>query len=305
MTAIALETALGRLLSGDCLPALDALAASKTVRFELAYVDPPFNTGKVHGARRGDGSRQFGQAAYSDAWGGIDGLLAMLEPRLAALARLAGDDASIWIHLDHRAVHEVKVLADRVFGRAAFAGEIIWVPGNGARRRSGPSTTHQTILVYAPSERMIWNTDDPMLREPYARTSLEMHFSEVDEDGRRYRERRIGGKSYRYYADRGRLLGSVWTDCPAMRANTPLVRETTGYPTQKPEKLLERIVRAASRPSGLVLDPMCGSGTTLAVAARLGRRFLGIDESPVAVEIAERRLRQVTASLPDASAIQA
>ncbi|MFO7178586.1 MAG: site-specific DNA-methyltransferase [Pseudomonadota bacterium] len=296
MTVLALETALGRLLSGDCLPALEELARSSDDRFELAYVDPPFNTGKVHGARLGDGARQLGQTAYADAWGGLDGLLAMLEPRLAALARLAGERSSVWLHLDHRAVHEVKVLADRVFGRAAFAGEIIWVPGNGARRRSGPSITHQTILVYAPDGRMIWNAEDPMLREPYAQTSLQMHFSHIDADGRRFRERHIGGKSYRYYADRGRLLGSVWTDCPAMRANTPLVRETTGYPTQKPEKLLERIVRAASRPGGLVLDPMCGSGTTLAVAARLGRRFLGIDRSPLAIEIAERRLRQLEAA---------
>ena len=86
-----------------------------------------------------------------------------------------------------------------------------------------------------------------MLREPYAETSLAMHFTHRDEDGRLYRERVIGGKAYRYYADEGRRLGSVWTDIPAMVANTPLRREATGYPTQKPERLLERIVRASSR----------------------------------------------------------
>ena len=102
-----------------------------------------------------------------------------------------------------------------------------------------------------------------------------MHFTNVDAGGRRYRERTIGGRTYRYYADEGRALGSVWTDCPAMVANTPLRRETTGYPTQKPLKLLDRIVRASSREGGLVVDPFCGSGTTLVAAARLGRRFAG------------------------------
>lgn len=123
-----------------------------------------------------------------------------------------------------------------------------------------------------------------------------MHFQNTDADGRRFRERTIGGKTYRYYADAGRRIGSVWSDCPAMRANTPLVRETTGYPTQKPESLLERIVRASSAPGSHVLDPMCGSGTTLAVAARLGRRFVGIDRSEVAFRIAKERLTAVTAA---------
>jgi site-specific DNA-methyltransferase (adenine-specific) len=129
-----------------------------------------------------------------------------------------------------------------------------------------------------------------MLREPYAETSLAMHFSQVDADGRRYRERTIGQKTYRYYADEGRRIGSVWTDAPAMVANTPLLREGTGYPTQKPERLLERVVRACSREGDTVADLMCGSGTTLVVAARLGRRFVGGDVSPVAIEVTRKRL---------------
>jgi site-specific DNA-methyltransferase (adenine-specific) len=137
---------------------------------------------------------------------------------------------------------------------------------------------------------MIWNTDDPALRESYADTSLRMHFKHQDGDGRRFRERTIGGKTYRYYADQGRRIGSVWSDCPAMRANTPLIRETTGYPTQKPDNLLERIVRASSLPKSRVLDPMCGSGTTLAVAQKLDRRWAGIDQSPLAMKVAMKRL---------------
>jgi site-specific DNA-methyltransferase (adenine-specific) len=117
-----------------------------------------------------------------------------------------------------------------------------------------------------------------------------MHFRSKTSDGRHYRDRTIGGKTYRYFADEGRRLGSVWTDIPAMVANTPLRKEGTGYPTQKPEKLLERIVRAASRPGQVVADLMCGSGTTLVVAAKLGRIFVGGDSSAVAVETTKRRL---------------
>ncbi len=200
------------------------------------------------------------------------------------------ENGSAWIHLDFRAVHDVKVAADRLFGRGAFRGEVVWVPGNGARRVEGPSVTHQTILVYAKSRAMIWNADDAALREPFAATSLRMHFTRTDDSGRLFRERVIGGKRYRYYADRGRRLGSVWTDCPAMNANTPLTSETTGYPTQKPLTLLDRIVRAATRAESRVLDPMCGSGTTLVAASRLGRAAVGIDRSPLACRIARGRI---------------
>lgn len=280
----------GTLLEGDCLELVPALVRSPADAFDLVYVDPPFNAGGARGARGSSGERKNGTEAYRDAWGGLQGFLAMLEPRLAVVRDAMSARGSLWLHLDYRAVHDAKVLADRVFGRNSFRGEVVWVPGNGARRRGAPSVTHQTILIYSRGREMIYNDDDPALREPYAETSLAMHFGNVDADGRRYRERVINGKAYRYYADQGRRIGSVWTDCPAMRANTPLVRETTGYPTQKPERLLGRIVRAASLPESRVLDPMCGSGTTLAVAARLGRRWAGIDRSAVACRIARDRL---------------
>jgi site-specific DNA-methyltransferase (adenine-specific) len=203
------------------------------------------------------------------------------------------EGATLYLHLDHRGVHEAKVLCDRVFGRGAFLGEVIWVPGNGGRGAK-LAVTHQTILLYARSgadaASVLWNGDDPELREPYAATSLAMHFKHVDENGRRYRERVIAGKAYRYFADAGRRLGSVWSDIPAMNANTPLRSETTGYPTQKPERLLERIIRASTQPDATVADLMCGSGTTLVAAARLERRFVGGDRSPTAIEITRARL---------------
>jgi site-specific DNA-methyltransferase (adenine-specific) len=214
-----------------------------------------------------------------------------LEARVAVVRECLAVDGTMWLHLDHRAVHEAKIACDRVFGRRAFLGEIVWATGNGARgARRGPGMTHQTLLLYASGTDFVWNARDPSLREPFAVTSLAMHFGHLDEDGRRYRERAIGGRKYRYYADEGRALGSIWADCPAMAANTPLRREATGYPTQKPLKLLERIVRASSREGGLLVDPFCGSGTSLVAAAKLGRPFVGSDSGELAMEASARRL---------------
>ncbi len=278
----------GELVRGDCLDVLSELQLAGSV--DLAYVDPPFNAGGTRSARHEPGERTAGRVAYRDAWGGLDAFLAMLEPRLAAVRDTLSAVGSLWLHLDHRAVHDAKVLADRVFGRAAFQGEVIWVPGNGGKRRGGPSVTHQTILIFARGKDMIWNGDHPALRERHAATSLRMHFKNVDENGRQYRDRIVSGKTYRYYADVGRRMGSVWADCPSMRANTPLIKEGTGYPTQKPESLMERVLRAATLPTSRVLDPMHGSGTTLAVAERLALSWLGIDQSPLAHRTAKTRL---------------
>jgi site-specific DNA-methyltransferase (adenine-specific) len=260
---------------------------------QLAYLDPPFGIGATFGARaRTGGARATGRVAYEDRWPSLDAYLAWLGERLAVVRDALHEDGTLWLHLDQRAVHEAKGACDRVFGRPAFQGEVVWSPGNGARgARRGPTMTHQTLLIYARGRAFVWNGRDPAMREPFASTSLSMHFGATDEDGRRYRERTIAGRTYRYYADEGRALGSVWTDCPAMVANTPLRSETTGYPTQKPLKLLDRIVRASSAPGGLVLDPFCGSGTTLVAAARLGRPFVGCDRGALAIETSGERLR--------------
>jgi len=278
---------------------LDACRTFSKPVFDLVYIDPPFNVGGAFAARtrtgeaRGRRTKGSGPDAYNDAWGGRMQFLSMLRPRLVALRELMKPEATLWLHLDYRTVHYAKVMCDEIFGPGAFRGEIVWVPGNGARGR-GPSVTHQTLLIFSrdadPTARIVWNADDPALREPFAATSLEMHFRKSTPDGRLYRERTIGGKTYRYFADEGRKLGSVWSDIPGMNANTPLRKEGTGYPTQKPERLLERILRAGSRAGHTVADLMCGSGTTLVVAARLGRRFVGGDASALAIATTSRRL---------------
>jgi len=282
---------------GDATAVCAALPSD--VRFDLVYLDPPYAVGTAMTARlergqtRGRKQARGGPVAYEDRYD-AEGLLAMLMPRLEAIRGRMSEGATMYVHLDHRTVHDVKVACDRLFGRGAFLGEIVWMPGNGSRGARGFTVTHQTILIYTREakerKKVVYNADDPMLREPYAPTSLEMHFRQRDASGRLYRERVVNGRAYRYYADEGRRLGSVWTDIPAMVANTPLHQEGTGYPTQKPERLLERIVRASSREGGVVADLMCGSGTTLVAAAKLGRRFVGGDISHIAVEVAAKRL---------------
>lgn len=285
------------LAHGDAADVCAALAPD--VSFDLVYLDPPYGVGTSMTARtalgqtRGKKQASGGPVAYEDRYD-PESLVAMLMPRLEVIRGRMSRGATIYVHLDHRTVHEVKVACDRLFGRGAFLGEVIWTPGNGSRGARGFTVTHQTLLLYVrdPRERreVVYNASDPILREPYAATSLEMHFRHRDEAGRLYRERVVNGRTYRYYADEGRRLGSVWTDVPAMVANTPLRVEGTGYPTQKPERLLERIIRASSREGATVADLMCGSGTTLVAAAKLGRRFVGGDASHIAVDLSARRL---------------
>jgi site-specific DNA-methyltransferase (adenine-specific) len=285
-----------RLVHADALD-IGAFVAAGTV--ELAYLDPPFAVGAEFTARtrptesRGRSHGSGSPHAYSDVWPSLEAYLEWLQARVAVVREALSDEGTMWLHLDHRAVHEAKALCDHVFGRGGFLGEVIWVPGNGSKKRRGPGMTHQTLLVYARSQSFVWNAKDPTLREPFAATSLSMHFQSKDEAGRSYRDRTVGGKTYRYYADEGRTLGSVWTDCPAMVANTPLMAEGTGYPTQKPMKLLERIVRASSRPGALVVDPFCGSGTTLCAAAQQGRDALGMDTGELAVATTTSRLERL------------
>ncbi len=291
-----------RLFHGDNLGVTRRLADEGAL-FDLLYLDPPFGVGTTHGARttRGESRADRTKVAYDDAFHGIDRFIEALEPRLRAFHALLSARGTMYLHLDHRAVHEAKVACDRVFSRDAFRGEIVWVPGNGARSRREWGATHQTMLVYSRDDRAapkepawIFHPDDETLREPYAETSTARHFR-AGKDGTRVRERTVmlkdGPKTYRYELDRGRRLGTVWTDVPSMSANTPLARETTGYPHQKPEKLLQRVIRASSDEGSVVGDFFCGSGTTLHVAAREGRIAIGCDASALAIETTARRLR--------------
>ncbi|MGH7284154.1 MAG: DNA methyltransferase, partial [Polyangiaceae bacterium] len=171
------------LVHGDAID-LEKFVAPASV--DLAYLDPPFAVGVEFKSRKG-------HVAYDDRWPSLDAYLKWLEPRVAVVRALVSERGTMWLHLDHRAVHEAKVLCDRVFGPGAFVGEIIWLPGNGSKARRGPGATHQTILLYAKSKKFIWNAKDPELRAPFAKTSLSMHFQNQDAKGRAYRDRTING----------------------------------------------------------------------------------------------------------------
>jgi site-specific DNA-methyltransferase (adenine-specific) len=285
---------------GDALSTLSALEEGSA---ELVYLDPPFAVEKSFTARptapKGPGNvraRANGPVAYSDSWASLDAYLEWLTPRLALAFRAVSTTGTMWVHLDHHAVRDVEIALRGMLGRGALAGEIVWVPGNGSKAKRGIPRAHQSLLVYKKGAEYTWNSRAKEAREPYASTSLSMHFAQKDDDGRAYRDRTVGRKTYRYYADEGRAVGSVWTDCPAMLANTPLRGEGTGYPTQKPERLLARIVALATRPGDLVVDPFAGSGTTLAVAHAMGRRFFGGDIGELSVAIVTARLARAGAT---------
>ncbi len=237
---------------------------------DLIYADPPFFTGK----RRAPAS---GGHAFADSWpGGVGDYVAFLRPRLAEMRRLLAPTGALYVHLDWHAVHYVKVLLDEVFGYENFLNEIVWSYRTGGLSRSWFARKHDTILTYA---RRAGHHKFHVLRDGAFRTDgLNM-----GPDGRPYKNTRAGRL---YFHPEGPAMTDVW-DLPFL---STVARERTGYPAQKPEALLDRIIRAATDTGDVVADFFCGSGTTLAAARRLGRRWLGCDLSAAAVRIARRRL---------------
>ncbi|MFD1211304.1 DNA-methyltransferase [Arthrobacter sp. GCM10027362] len=248
--------------------------------FTLIYVDPPFNTGRSQrrqqtsmvrsaegeGDRVGFKGRSYRTirgmlASYDDSF---EDYWSFLEPRLAEAWRLLADDGTLYLHLDYREVHYAKVLLDALFGRECFLNEIIWAYDYGARARRRWPTKHDNILVYVKNPAEYHFDNAAVDREPYMAPGL------VTPEK----------------AARGKLPTDVWWHTIV----SPTGREKTGYPTQKPEGLLRRIVAASSREGDWVLDFFAGSGTLGAVAAELGRRFVCVDQNPQAIEIMRRRL---------------
>lgn len=252
-----------RLFLGDNLAVMGALPDESV---DLIYADPPFFSGRNYVA---DGHGGNSQPSFRDLWPeGMAGYLCWLMERLREMKRLLTPTGSLFLHLDWHAVHYVKVEMDRLFGYDHLQNEIIWSyrSGGGSRWRYGRK--HDTLLWYTVSrDDYLFNVDE--VRVPYDAV--------------------IAPSRRQLFHQRGKVVGSVWDiSRPPNHA-----KEWTGYPTQKPEALLERIVRAHSLPGQLVGDFFCGSGTTPAVAQRLGRRWVACDCSPAAVEITVERLRRV------------
>jgi site-specific DNA-methyltransferase (adenine-specific) len=285
------------LLHADCLDALRALPSACA---QLIYLDPPFNTRSRRTAKA---------ASYDDAFGSGRDYVEYMRPRVTEMWRLLADTGSLFFHCDWRMSHHVRPLLDEVFfigadgrwqstddgrpttvGRRSsavsrqppatgvFVNEIIWRYGLGAARVGRQLLTkHDTIFWYARTSSYVFN----VIRGEPTKAML-AKYCHIEPDGRRY----MMSYGKRYYMKGGKPLDDVW-DLPAIAATSG---ERLGYPTQKPLALLERVITLASNPGGLVIDPFCGSGTTLAAARALGRDWIGIDANADAIAIARARM---------------
>ncbi len=264
-----------RIVLGDNLDVLAGLPAGCA---RLIYVDPPFNTGRAQsrtrlrtvrddrGDRTGFHGRRYrtellAETAWEDTF---DDYLAFLAPRLMEARRILTADGSLFFHIDCREAHYCKVLLDQIFGRESFINEIVWAYDYGGRSRNRWPAKHDTIFWYAIDPRNYVFRYDEIDRVPYMAPGL------------------VGPEK----AARGKIPTDVWWNTIV----SPTGRERTGYPTQKPLKILERIVRVHSDPGDLVVDFFAGSGTTGEAAARNGRGYLLVDSNPEAVQVMTRRL---------------
>ena len=266
-----------RLFWGDNLHVMRQLPSESV---DLIYIDPPFFSGRQYNVIFGD---QNELRSFSDIWeGGMPGYLVWLNARLYEMKRLLKREGSIYIHLDWHASHYVKQEMDKIFGHENFVNEIVWHYNTGGASKKRFSRKHDTILLYARDDR---RRKFEAQREAFREDRTD-HFTNVDEEGRKFRIREVGGKEYRYYLDEGRFAHDVW-DIDALNA---YAIERIGYPTQKPEPLLERLVLASSEPGDVVADFFVGGGSLPAVAQRLGRRWIACDQSRVAVALTTDRL---------------
>ena len=268
-----------------CADNLEVLAALPDGGLDLIYLDPPFATGSV---RRG------AAGTYDDRPDPED-RLAFLRPRLEQCHRVLSARGSLFLHLDYRVVHHARLLLDRIFGEEQLVNEIVWCYSVGGKSARSFGKKHDTILWYGRAPDYAFFPDAIRI----ARRAGSHMKVEHDEDGNPVqvkRDRRTG-RVYRYPLAAGKIPEDYWTDIETLNRGDG---ERTGWPTQKPERLLERIILATTLPGWMVADFFGGSGTTAAVAARLGRRFLSVDVSAEACDLARRRL-QVSREASDAS----
>jgi len=240
---------------------------------DLIYIDPPFHSGVDY-------------KEFSDKWKSLDEYISFMRLRITEMYRVLKNNGSFYLHCDKSAVFDLKPLCDEIFDRKFFRGEIIWDVGSVSGFKSqvkGWVRQHDTILFYTKSNDYTFNKQ----YLPYNKEYIEKMFRYEDEDGRKYRKRR-GGKQY-LDEKPGKIVGDIWNDIYSYQTRTRS-KEYQGYPTQKPEKLLERIILASSNETDLVADFFCGSGTTLVVAKKINRNWLGVDNNPSAIELCKKRL---------------
>ncbi len=266
---------------GDNLKLLEQLPSNS---INLIYVDPPFNTGRTQsrqnittikseqGTRVGFKGQTYEtiKGALSQYDDDFEDYFSFLEPRLTHAWRILADNGTLYLHLDYREVHYIKVLLDYLFGRECFLNEIIWAYDYGGKSKKKWPAKHDNILVYVKNPKQYTFNSDLVDREPYMAPGL------VTPEK----------------VERGKLPTDVWWHTIV----SPTGKEKTGYPTQKPEGILSRIINASSNKGEWVLDFFAGSGTTGAVAQQLGRKFILADQSDDSMETIKKRLLKLSAS---------
>ena len=275
-----------RLIFGDNLPVMAALLPEYEGRISLIYADPPFFTNRKYSARIGrgeDSRRPEGWAladGYGDSWRDLDAYLEFLYDRLALMHRLLTPDGTLYLHLDWHANSYARLLLDEIFGPDQMLNEVVWTYHGPSPIRTAFNRKHDTILVYVKGPHYTFNAD--AVREPYNPATFQT-----------FKASPKAGFGKVPNLERGKVPEDWWYFPVVAR----LHNERTGYPTQKPETLLDRIILASSNPGDFVADFFCGSGTTPASAARLGRKFIAADGAFRAVHTTRQRL----CALPAAS----
>lgn len=276
-----MSAAAAELRLGDCRALLPELGAGSA---RLVYMDPPFFTQRVQRLVTRDRAQQF---EFADLWSGQSEYAAFLHACLTELWRVLAADGALFFHCDRRAAHLARALLDQIFGARNFRAEIIWHFRRWSNAQRALLPAHQTIYHYSKSAEYVFH---PMYVEYSPSTNVDQLLQRRTRDahGKAVYARDGDGQVLGAGVKKGVPLGDVW-DIPYLN---PKAKERVGYPTQKPVLLLERILELASDPGDLVLDPCCGSGTTLVAAELLGRRSLGIDRSKPALALARKRLEQ-------------
>lgn len=250
---------------------------------DLIYLDPPFFSNRQYEVIFNDGEEI---RSFEDRWqGGINHYIEWMKERIFELHRVLKDTGSFYLHCDWHASHYLKVMTDRIFGINNFRNEIVWCYTGPSRNEKDFPKKHDTIFRYVKSDDFIFNFNE--VRKPYSDAFLERReHKEGSGKGIFVSDKPVGRDKY----SKGKLYEDWWDDIPS--GGQISRNELFGYPTQKPETLLERIIKASSNKGDLVLDPFCGCGTTIAVAQRLQRKWVGIDVSPAACKLMKNRVEK-------------
>jgi adenine-specific DNA-methyltransferase len=289
-----------RLIWGDNKYVMSSLLDEFAGKIDLIYIDPPFATGADFSVKIEVGDLEWTkepsaieEKAYRDTWGkGLDSYLQMMYERLVLMRELLSEKGSIYVHLDWRMSSYIRLVLDEIYGKEYFRNEIIWHYSTLGRPKDRFAFKHDNILCFGKSDKTFFNTEKAKVQ--YTDEYIKSHFRDLDENGKVCRKRFDAGKWRIYYPDEGMIPNDVW-EIPYENSMS-LVR--TNYATQKPEALLERIIKASSNEGDLVADFFCGSGTTGAVAEKLGRRWIMADIGRYAIHTTRKRLLDIEGCKP-------